>query len=285
MRWLGMLARLVLAVLFAFPLVFMVVSSLKPDAQIFADMPSWRAFAPVGDVSLANYEGVFQTVPAGRFLLNSMFVATAWVLLGLLINSLAGFALARVPWRLSRPVLTVVIATIILPFETIAVPLLYWVAKLPWLEFDGLRPVLDIGWLNTYRVQILPFVANGFAIFLFHQHFSTIPRDLDEAARIDGCGWFGIYRRVAVPLSGPVFATVALLTFLPAWNSYLWPLMVIQDEGLRPVQVGVQYFFQIKIAWGQIMAYSSMITIPVLLLFFAFQRAFVASIAATGVKG
>jgi multiple sugar transport system permease protein len=263
----------------------MLVSSLKPDGQIFADLTSARAFLPVGDVSLANYEGVFETVPAGRFLLNSTLVATAWVLLGLLVNSAAGFALSRVPWRYGRVVLTLVIATIILPFETIAVPLLYWVTKLPWVEFEGFRPVLDSGWLNTYRVQILPFVANGFAIFLFHQHFSTIPRDLDEAARIDGCGWLGIYRRVAVPLSGPAFATVALLTFLPAWNSYLWPLMVVQDEELRPVQVGIQYFFQLNIAWGQIMAYSSMITVPVLLLFLAFQRAFVASIATTGLKG
>jgi multiple sugar transport system permease protein len=190
-----------------------------------------------------------------------------------------------VPWRYGRLVLTCVIATLILPFETFAVPLLYWVTRLPWIAFEGFRPFVDQGWLNTYRVQILPFVANGFAIFLFHQHFVTIPRDLDEAARIDGCGWLGIYRRVAVPLSGPAFATVALLTFLPAWNSYLWPLMVIQEEDLRPALVGVQYFFQLDIAWGQVMAYSSLITVPILLLFLAFQRAFVASIATTGMKG
>lgn len=279
------LACTLLGVVFAFPVVFLLVSSLKPDAQILDDLHSWRAFAPVGNVSLDNYAAVFDTVPAARFILNSVLVSAAIVGLGLVVNSLAGFALARVPWRWGRLVLTLVIATLILPFETIAVPLLYWVTKLPWVAFEGFRPVVDSGWLNTYRVQILPFVANGFAIFLFRQHFATIPRDLDEAARIDGCGWLGIYRRVAVPLSGPVFATVALLTFLPAWNSYLWPLMVIQEEDLRPALVGVQYFFQLDIAWGQVMAYSSLITVPVLLLFLAFQRAFVASIATTGMKG
>jgi multiple sugar transport system permease protein len=275
----------VLAVFFAFPIVFMVVSSLKPDDRIFADLHSGRAFLPVGRISLDNYAAVFHTVPAARFVLNSVLVSTGIVVFGLLVNSLAGFALARIPWRYSRLVLTAVIATLILPFETIAIPLLYWVTKLPWVAFDGMRPFIDEGWLNTYRVQILPFVANGFSIFLFRQHFTTIPRDLDEAARIDGCGWFGVYRRVAVPLSGPAFATVALLTFLPAWNSYLWPLMAVQDEDLRPAMVGMQYFFQLNIAWGEIMAYSSLITVPVLLLFFAFQRAFVASIATSGMKG
>lgn len=102
---------------------------------------------------------------------------------------------------------------------------------------------------------------------------------------MDGGGWWTIYRRVVVPLSGPTFATVALLTFLPAWNSYLWPLMAVQQEDLRPVLVGVLYFFQLEVAWGRIMAYMAMITVPVLILFVMFQRAFTASIASTGLKG
>ncbi|MGP3963925.1 carbohydrate ABC transporter permease [Nonomuraea sp. 3N208] len=280
-RWLTYLPLTLLAVVFAFPVVFMLVSSLKPDEQIFADLGSAKAFLPVGQVSLDNYTAVFETVPAGRFLLNSIIVTAAIVLLGLLVNSMAAFALARIRWRFAPILLTLVIATLVLPFETIAVPLVYWVSKLPWITSEG----FELGWLNTYRVQILPFVANGFSIFLFHQHFKTIPTELDEAARIDGCGWLSIYRRVVVPLSGPAFATVGLLTAMPAWNSYLWPLMTVQDEDLRPVLIGVQYFFQLDIAWGQIMAYSSLITIPVLILFFVFQRAFIASIADTGLKG
>lgn len=277
--------RVLLLVVFAFPIVFMFVSSFKPDAQIFADLTSWRAFAPVGDVSLDNYRGVFERVPAGRMLMNSIGVSTITVLLGIFINSLAAFALSRMRWRGQRVILTGIIATLIVPFETFALPLVWWVNKLPWLEMQGFRLVLTEGWLDTYQVQVLPFVANAFSIFLFYQYFSSIPKELDEAARVDGASWFGIYRRIVMPLSGPAVATVAILTFLPAWNSYLWPLMVVQSEEYRPVMVGIQYFFQLNVAWGQVMAYASMITVPVLALFLAFQRAFIGSIASAGVKG
>jgi multiple sugar transport system permease protein len=277
--------RVLLLLVFAFPIVFMFVSSFKPDAQIFADLTSWRAFAPVGDISLDNYRGVFDRVPAGRMLMNSVGISTITVVLGIFINSLAAFALSRMQWRGQRVILTGIIATLIVPFETFALPLVWWVNKLPWLEMQGFRLVLTDGWLDTYQVQVLPFVANAFSIFLFHQYFSSIPKELDEAARVDGASWFGIYRRIIMPLSGPAVATVAILTFLPAWNSYLWPLMVVQSEEYRPVMVGIQYFFQLNVAWGQVMAYASMITVPVLALFLAFQRAFIGSIASAGVKG
>ena len=205
--------------------------------------------------------------------------------LGILVNSLAAFGLSRLQWRGQRLVLTAIIATLIVPFETLALPLLWWVNKLPSLEADGFSLALTTGWLDTYQVQIIPFIANAFSIYLFYQYFSSIPRDLDEAARMDGAGSFRIYRSVIMPLSGPAVATVAILTFLPAWNSYLWPLMVVQSEELRPVMVGIQYFFQLNVSWGQVMAYASMITLPVLALFLAFQRSFINSIASSGVKG
>lgn len=269
----------------ALPLLFMIVSSLKKDSQIFADLGSIKAFLPVGSLSLDNYTAVFQRVPAAHFLLNSIIVTVGIVVLGLVVNSLIGFAIARMRWRGKGIVLSLVLATLMVPFETIAVPLVYWVAKLPsvsWVE-DGF--LLEQGMLNTYQVQILPFVANALAIFLFAQHFSDIPKEIDEAARVDGASWWTIYRRIIVPLSGPTFATVAIITMLPAWNSYLWPLMVVQDEALRPVSVGMQYFFQLNPVWGEIMAYGTLITLPVLIIFVLFQRSFVASLAGTAVKG
>lgn len=274
-----------LAVFFLFPLVFMFVSSLKPDGQILSDVTSLRAFLPVGDLSLDNYGGVFDRVPVGRFLFNSVLVTVLIVGLGLIVNSMCGFALSRLEWRGRGLVLALVIATLIVPFETIAVPMVYWVSKLPTLVWEGGLLKYDFGWLNTYQVQIVPFIANAFSIFLFTQYFSTIPKSLDEAARIDGASWFTIYRKIIVPLAGPAFATVAILTFLPAWNQYLWPLMVVQQEDLRPVMVGMQYFFQLNTAWGEVMAYTSLITLPVLIVFLSFQRAFVSSVAASGVKG
>jgi multiple sugar transport system permease protein len=277
--------RSLLVVVFAFPITFMVLSSFKPDAQIFADLSSVRAILPVGDLSLDNYRGVFERVPAARFLVNSVLISVVTVALGIVINSMAAFALSRMRWAGRRVVLAAIIATLIVPFETFALPLVWWVNKLPWLELHGFQLQLTEGWLDTYHVQVLPFLANAFSIYLFYQYFTSIPVELDEAARMDGAGWFGIYRRVVMPLSGPAIATVAILTFLPAWNSYLWPLMVVQSEDLRPVMVGIQYFFQLNVSWGQIMAYASMITVPVLVLFVAFQRAFIGSIAAAGVKG
>ena len=281
----GYLVRIMLVLFFAFPLLFMFMSSLKPDDQIFADLDSIKAFLPVGDISLSNYTGVFDTVPAARFLANSIVITAVTVLVGLFVNSLAAFALSRMTWRGSTVVLAAIIATLVVPFETFALPLLWWVNKLPWALFQDGQFFYTTGWLDTYRVQIFPFLANAFSIYLFYSYFQSIPKTLDEAARVDGAGWFRIYRSVVMPLAGPAIATVAILTFLPAWNSYLWPLMVVQTENLRPVMVGVSYFMQQNVLWGQIMAYSTLITIPVLVMFLALQRQFIRSIASAGVKG
>jgi multiple sugar transport system permease protein len=282
---LGWLVRIALAILFSFPLLFMFVSSLKPDAQIFGDLASLAAFLPVGNISLDNYAAVFDRVPAARFLINSVGVSAVTVALGIFVNSLAAFALSRMRVPGKGAILTVIIATLIIPFETLALPLVWWVNQLPSISIDEFGVALTKGWLDTYQVQIVPFIVNAFAIYLFHQYFESIPKELDEAARMDGAGWFRIYRKVVMPLAGPAIATVAILTFLPAWNSYLWPLMVVQTEELRPVMVGIQYFYQLNVSWGEIMAYSSMITLPVIALFIAFQRSFINSIASTGVKG
>jgi multiple sugar transport system permease protein len=277
--------RIIFAIIFAFPLLFMVVSAFKPDQQIFQDLESIRAFLPVGDISLDNFYAVFERVPAGTFLKNSIIVSAATVIIGLIVNSMAAFAISRMKVKGGKIVLSLIIATLIVPFETLALPLLWWINKLPHLGLYSDGFAITQGLMDTYQVQILPFLANAFSIYLFHQYFDSIPKELDEAASIDGAGWFKIYRSIILPLSGPAIATVAILTLLPAWNQYLWPLMAVQSEELRPVMVGVQYFFQLSTSWGQIMAYASIITVPVIALFVTFQRAFVNSIAASGVKG
>jgi multiple sugar transport system permease protein len=277
------------ALSFTLPLLFMVSSSFKPRDAVLSDMTSWRAFLPVGDLSFENYVGVFDRVPVGRFFLNSIIVTVAIVVLGLIVNSMAGFALSRMKFPGSRVLLAAIIATLIVPFETFAIPMVYLVSNLPRIALYDDGFAIEQGWNNSYEVMIIPFIANAFSIFLFTQYFRSIPKELDEAAKIDGAGWFRIYRSVISPLAGPAFATAAILTFLPQWNSYLWPLLVIQDEELRPVQVGMRYFFATGTAeglpWGEIMAYTTMITIPVVLVFLIFQRKFTSSIASSGVKG
>lgn len=270
-----------IAIIFIFPLVFMVVSSLKPDQQLLADTASLRAFIPVGDISLNNYVAAFKRAPVALFVMNSVIVTGVTVALSLLLCSMSAFAFVFINWKGRDLVLAIIVATLIVPFETIAIPLLLVSSKLPWVDLGG----FSTGWLNTYRVQIIPFIADGLTIFLFVQYFKDLPGELIEAARVEGATWPQIYRRIVMPLAGPVLATAAILKFLAMYNQYLWPLMVVQDEAYRPVMVGLQYFFQLNRAWGEIMAYLSLITVPVLAFYLYLQKAFIASIASTGVKG
>jgi multiple sugar transport system permease protein len=281
---------ILLAIIFAFPVVFMIVSSLKPSIQILRDSSSLLAFLPVGDISIDNYFKAFQRAPISLFVYNSLMITMVTMVLGMLVNSMAGFALASMRWKGQRVVLSVIIATLILPFETIAIPLLMVVSKLPWIGPEG----LTYGWLNSYHVQIIPFIVDAFSIFLFVQYFKSLPYELIEAARMDGAGWFRIYAQVIIPISGPVFATAAILRGLFMWNQYLWPSIVVQSTQYRPVMVGLGYFWQLTssnvagegiLPWGELMAYLTMITIPVIILFVVLQRAFVESIATTGIKG
>jgi multiple sugar transport system permease protein len=272
----------VVALIFLFPLVFMIVSSLKPDQQLLADTSSLRAFLPVGDISLNNYVEAFQRAPIGRFVFNSVLVTVVTVGLSLFLCSLAAFSFVYLKWVGRVFLLSVVLSTLIIPFETIAIPLLLLVSKLPWIGLDGVQ----YGWLDSYRVQIIPWIADALTIFLFVQYFKDLPKELIEAARVEGASWWQIYYRVVMPLSGPVIATGAILKTLKMYNEqYIWPLITVQSEDYRPIMVGLQYFFQLNVAWGEVMAYLSLITVPVLAFYLLLQRAFIASIASTGVKG
>jgi len=271
-----------IAALFILPLTFMGFSSLKPDDQLLRDAASLRAFLPVGDLSLDNYAAAFARAPIATFILNSVIVTVTTVFLALALGSLAAFAFVFLNWRGRDVIFSVVLATLIIPFETIAVPLLLEVNMLPWITISG----VEWGWLDTWRVQIIPWIADGLTIFLFVQYFKDLPGELIDAARIDGASWLQIYARVVMPLSGPVIATAAILKFLVMYSQqYVWPLLVTQSEAYRPVMVGLQYFFQLQTPWGEVMAYLTLVTIPVLIFYLLLQRFFIASIASTGIKG
>lgn len=270
-----------IAVIFIFPLLFMVMSSFKPDLQLLRDTGSFRAFIPVGDLSFDNYQAAFQRAPVATFVFNSVLVTGLTVVLSLFFCSLAAFSFVFLEWVGRSLALSIIIATLIVPFETIAIPLLLLVSKLPWIGWEG----FEWGWLNSYRVQIIPWIADGLTVFLFVQYFKDLPRELIEASRVEGASWWQIYTKIVMPLAGPVVATAAILKFLVMYNQYLWPLIVVQQESYRPVMVGLQYFFQLNTAWGEIMAYLTLITAPVLAFYLVLQRAFIASIASTGVKG
>ncbi len=269
------------ALIFVFPLEFMIMSSLKPSEQLLADSNSFRAFLPVGDISLNNYFAAFARAPVALFLFNSVFITATTVALALFLCSIAAFSFVFLQWRGRDTVMTILLTTLVIPIEIIAVPLLLLVNQLPWVSMHG----ITTGWLNSYQVQIIPFSADALSVYLFVQYFKDLPKELIEAARIEGASWWQIYYKVIMPLAGPVTATAAILKFLAMYNQFLWPLMVTQAEQYRPVMVGLQYFFQLNIAWGEVMAYLTLITVPVLIFYLLLQRAFIASIASTGIKG
>ncbi|MDP3675520.1 MAG: carbohydrate ABC transporter permease [Novosphingobium sp.] len=276
---------LLLAFVFLFPFLFMLSASLKSNQDIFSDLQSLRALLPVGTLTLQNYAEVFGLGNVGRFFLNSVFITIATVGIGLAVNSMAAFALSRLEWRGRAPVLTILVVLLIIPFDAITVPLLFIVASLPGLEMTELGISPTRSWLDTLYVQIIPFIANTFSIFLFYQFFREIPKDFDEAAYVDGATPFQVFRHVIVPSSMPVFATVGILQGLAAWNQYLWPVITVPGDAARPLMIGMQQFFGRTTEWGQVMAYATVITLPVLVAFVIFQRWFVRSVAGSGIKG
>lgn len=271
-RTLDYLVMTVITLVFAAPIIYMFIGSFKPSDKVLNGL---AGFVPE-DMSLQNYTGVFarfddpSTGYFWRFFLVSLIVTVVAVAGGLVINSLAAYSFARLQWRGKNFVFAAVIALVILPFEAIAVPLFYML--------NGQR--------NTVFVQFLPFIANAFSIYLFYTFFINLPKQVEEAARIDGAGPWKTFFYIVVPMSKPVFASVTILTFLAVWASFLWPVLMVSDPAARPLPLALSVFQgQPPFDWGQIMAFGVMMVLPVLIVFLIFQRWFVQSVASSGLKG
>jgi multiple sugar transport system permease protein len=250
----------------------MFIGSLKPAEKVLNGL---GGFVPES-LSLDNYASVFARFNSDatgyfwNFYLTSMIVSLVIVLGGLVVNSMAAYALSRLRWRGRDAVLLGVILLVIVPFEAIAVPLFYLL--------NGSR--------NTYYVQFLPFVANALSIYLFHTFFVGLPKQLDEAARVDGAGPWRTFLYIIVPMSKPVFASVTILTFLSSWGSFLWPVMMTDQPRYRPLPLEISVFQgQPPTDWGEIFAFGVMFVLPLLIVFLVFQRWFVQSVASSGLKG
>ena len=276
-RWPRLRAALAYALLLAFtllfvaPVLFMLVGSLKPDELVLAEAGTLRAFFP-DTISLDNYRAVFERVPFGLYLASSLIINGLIVGLGLVVNAFAGYALARLRWWGREAMLALVLAVLVIPFEAIAIPLF---SQLSW-----------IGWRDDWLVQAIPFVANPLAIFLFYSFFLGLPRELEEAARVDGAGVLRSFFAIVVPNAKPAFASVAIVLFLFHWGMYLWPLLMTTSEAVRPLPLGIANFHTLPpLQWGDIMAFGVLMVLPVLILFVVFQRWFVRGVASTGIKG
>jgi multiple sugar transport system permease protein len=256
------------------PLLMMVTISLNPNEQdIMVSMGSIRSFIPQV-FSLENYVEVWTDPvhPFPRYLGNTLLITASTLLLSILFNSMAAFVLAQGTLKVRKLVMILILATLAVPGESLVLP------QLMLASWGGL--------IDSYQVQIIPGVANAMSIFLFYQFFSRLPKELIEAARIDGFSFFQIYRYVAMPLSKPVISAIAVLQFLEIWNAYLWPVMVTRGPEYRPLSVAMSaYFGTNQAAWGNIMAFAVSMAIPVILFFLIMQRQFIASVMSSGVKG
>lgn len=269
-------ALVLMAAVYALPVVYALLGSLRPDDRV---LDGWRGLLPVGLTTRNYVDLVTRTMNSEatgylwRFFLVSFVVTGTVVVGGLVVNSMAAFAFARLEWRGRDTVMLGVVALVVIPFEAIAVPL-YWMLN-------------DHG--HKVLVQILPFVANAFSIYLFYSFFIGIPRQLDEAARIDGAGPWRVFWYVVVPISRPVFATVAVLTFLTTWGQYLWPLLVVSpaDSAAKPLPSALGFFAGLRPRdlLGQQLAFGMLMVAPVVVAYLVFQRWFIAGVASSGLKG
>lgn len=256
------------AVTMVLPLVWMVVTSLQT-------LDETRHYPPTlvpSSLEWSNYSEVLTQAPFGRWFLNSLIVTVLVVLGNLLFCSLAGYAFARIRFAGREVVFVLLLITLMVPFQVIIIP-----------EFLIVR---SLGMIDSLGALILPNLAGAFGIFMLRQFFRTLPIELEEAARIDGCSRLGVLFKIVLPLSGPALATLAVITFMWTWNDFLWPLITIYSPEHMTLQLGLATFQGAhQTSTNLLMAANVMTVLPVLLLFLFAQRYFVRGIATSGLKG
>jgi multiple sugar transport system permease protein len=272
-RWQKALLYLLLtliALLIILPLLWMVSTSFKPKAEWFLPDIYWipRTF------TWANYDKIFNnpSIPVARWFLNSVGLSTTVTLLVLAIDTTAAYAYARMEFRGKRFLFGLLLATLFLPGIMFLVP--------------NFLTITRLGLLNNYAGVILPALAGVFGVFFMRQFFESLPRELEEAAYIDGANRFQTFMYIALPLAKPALATLAIITFLASWNDFLWPLLILRDSDLLTLPPGLsQLQGAYTSEYGQMMAGAVITSVPVLILYIFLQRYVVESVQTTGLKG
>ncbi|MGD1930896.1 MAG: carbohydrate ABC transporter permease [Leptolyngbyaceae cyanobacterium] len=258
-----------IALVMLLPLLWLVSTAFKsPDENIFAFPPQFIPTAP----TLGNFVTVWQQNPFGRYFINSTIVAVLTVGLNLLFCSLAAYPLARLRFPGREALFAVIVATILIPFQIVMIPLYVLAVQL------GLR--------NSYMGLIFPFIASAFGIFLMRQAFLGVPKELEEAARIDGCSELGIWWNVMISSTRPALVTLAIFVFIGAWSDFLWPLILLDRPEYYTLPLGVAKLAgSFSLDWRLIAAGSVISILPVLIFFVAMQRYIVPTESGTGLKG
>ena len=257
----------VLAFTMLLPFIWMLMTSFMDELEVYSATPK---FWPQHFL-WSNYKEALTMLPFDRFFLNTLIISVAVVAGQLLICSMAAFSFSRLQYRGRDKIFTLYLSTMMIPGIVTLIP--------AYLIVDSFH------WLNTYWALIVPFLSSVWGIFLLRQFFLTLPRELEDAARIDGAGVWTIYWRITLPLSKPALATLGIFSFMGMWKEFLWPLIVTNRMEMRPVEVGIALFHSIySTNWPYQMAAAVVVMIPIVLLFFFTQRYFVKGIALTGMK-
>jgi multiple sugar transport system permease protein len=256
-----------LAFLTIAPFLWMILTSVKDMSEIFTYPPKWWPAV----FHFENYVNAFQAAPFGRFYLNSIFVAVSVTLGQLITCSMAAFAFARLKFWGRDGLFYVFLGTMMIPYNVTMIPsfmILYW-----------------LGWIDTYKALIVPGLASAFGTFLLRQFFLTIPRELEEAAYIDGASRLSVLWRIIMPLAKPALATLAIFTFMGVFNDFIWALIVLNSEEMHTVQLGLAIFRdRYTTQWDLLMAGSVTAVMPILIVFFFAQRYFIKGITLSGLK-
>jgi len=256
------------ALLFLVPIIWMVLSALKPSAEVFTVPPKLLG----SEIKLGNFAEAWNYLPFGRFIANTVFVAGVGTLITLTASAMAAYAFARLDFRFRGGLFVLYLSTLIVPQEVIVIPMFL--------------VMQELGWVNSYKALILPWAFTAFGTFLLRQFFLTIPIELEEAAKIDGAGHIRILRSVIIPISAPAFAVLAVFTFISYWNSFLWPLIIVNDTNQMTVPLGLQLFLgQQGQRWELLMAAATISMVPTVLLVLLLQRYLVRGIALSGLGG
>lgn len=269
---------IVIAVLVAYPFYFMLSTSVK---DLFEATHTPPTLIPA-EFHPENYPEAWSKAPWGRYFANTIFVSLTVTLLELVTASLAAYAFARMNFGGKSILFTLFLATLMVPSEATLVPnyVLMSPSRNACLGLPCLR------WFDTYQVQIVPFIASAFSIFLMRQFFLSLPSELSDAARIDGASHLRFLWSVALPLSVPALITAGLISFLGSWNAFQWPLIVTTTPDFRPVQVGLSAFRQeAGSSYHLLMAASTFVIAPIVVLYLVAQRYLVQGIARTGIRG
>ncbi len=258
-----------IALITLFPLLWLISTALKSQTEnIFQSPPQLWPSSP----TLDNFVSVWQSNPMGRYLFNSTLVAVVTVSLNLLFSALAAYPLARLSFPGRDWIFIAIVTTIMIPFQIVMIPLYILIVKL--------------SLANTYFGMIFPSLASAFGIFLLRQAFMGVPKEMEEAARMDGCSDFGLWWHIMLPAIRPALVTLAIFVFIGSWSDFLWPLLVIQDENLYTLPLGVAKLAgTFSLDWRLVAAGSVISIAPVLVLFLFLQRYIVPTEAGSGVKG